>query len=81
MQFNFNHLEVTLAQDEEDIRQSQQLRKEIFASHRKDCEYECDEYDRFCDHLIVKDKSKNLVVGTYRLLPSFKAQATGFHAE
>ncbi|MCM8763169.1 MAG: GNAT family N-acetyltransferase, partial [Candidatus Omnitrophica bacterium] len=36
---------------------------------------------RFCDHLIVKDKSKNLVVGTYRLLPSFKAQATGFHAE
>ena len=43
---------------------------------------ETDAYDRFCDHLIVVDKTKNLVVGTYRLLLKSKVNPKiGFYSE
>jgi putative hemolysin len=31
---------------------------------------DADEYDAFCDHLIVKDKETSAIVGTYRLIAS-----------
>ena len=45
-------------------------------------ESETDAYDRFCDHLIVVDKTKNLVVGTYRLLLDSRVNPKiGFYSE
>lgn len=43
---------------------------------------EKDDFDPFCDHLIVKDSSTGRVVGTYRLLPGDRAlQHKGFYSE
>jgi len=41
-----------------------------------------DVYDTFCDHLIVKDRETDNVVGTYRLLRQEKAEKSfGFYSE
>lgn len=41
-----------------------------------------DEYDEFCDHLIVVDETEDLVVATYRILPLERAKANiGFYSE
>lgn len=41
-----------------------------------------DEYDDFCDHLIVVDQAQDLVVGTYRLLPGRRAEkGPGYYSE
>ncbi|MCM8780062.1 MAG: GNAT family N-acetyltransferase [Candidatus Omnitrophica bacterium] len=83
MQAVFNELEVGLARSEAEINQCQKLRADIFdaGNSQHPNGRECDEYDRFCDHLIVRDRKQDLIVGTYRLLPSFKAKTVGFHAE
>jgi putative hemolysin len=36
-----------------------------------------DEFDEFCDHLIVRDDSTGEVVGTYRMMPPKAAQRAG----
>lgn len=75
-------LEVFLASTETEIKESQKLRGDIFgADHGRVQGRDRDEYDKYCDHLIVRDRKKDLIVGTYRLLPSFKAKEIGFHAE
>jgi putative hemolysin len=44
--------------------------------------FDSDVYDTFCDHLIVKERATDRVVGTYRLLPQNKAaQQIGFYSE
>ena len=41
-----------------------------------------DRFDEFCKHLVVMDTSKDLVVGTYRILTPQKAvEAGGFYSE
>ena len=41
-----------------------------------------DPYDSYCDHLIISDPEQERVVGTYRLLPSFRAEGgIGYYAE
>ncbi|MCB1307368.1 MAG: GNAT family N-acetyltransferase [Leptospiraceae bacterium] len=84
------HLEVRLAQNQLEIEQTLSLRYNIFnleleqglpASHatRKDR----DEYDLYCDHLIVVDKARdNMIVGTYRMLRGAVARKhKGFYSE
>ena len=46
-----------------------ELRQKVFQKSG-DKESDSDEFDKFCDHLVVIDKSisKDFVVGTYRLL-------------
>ena len=52
-----------------------ELRQESFFKNSKEKGSDSDEFDKFCDHLVVIDKSisKDFVVGTYRLLlkPNF----------
>lgn len=49
---------------------------------RNDEGLEKDEYDAFCEHLIVKDLDSEQIVGTYRLLPGDRAlQHIGFYSE
>src|ERR1700690_1438420 len=44
--------------------------------------FDSDVYDTFCDHLIVKNRQLDKVVGTYRLLRQEKAEKSfGFHSE
>jgi L-ornithine Nalpha-acyltransferase len=78
-------LEVRLATTDKEVRQAQRLRFNVFydeMSAAPNCaallsRRDCDEYDPFCDHLLVLDHAvarrpfrpaKPTVVGTYRLL-------------
>ena len=82
------HLSVYLAKHDDDIRAAQQLRYEVFAqecgaSLKSQVEgIDRDEFDKFCDHLIVRNESTDEVVGTYRILTSRKAKECGaFYSE
>jgi putative hemolysin len=83
-------LEVRLAEDQYEIEQTLALRYEVFnkelgkglpESH--DTKKDRDEYDLYCDHLIVIDHANNdEIVGTYRILRrSIAKQYIGFYSE
>ena len=59
------------------INQVKELRQKSFFKNSKTKQSDSDEYDKFCDHLVVIDKSvrDNFVVGTYRLLLKPKSLA------
>jgi len=41
-----------------------------------------DAYDEYCDHLIVCDTEKDMIVGTYRLMPGIVAEnSAGYYSE
>jgi len=81
--------EVKIAQNEKEIQDCLKLRYEIFKiemgseSQIKETErLETDPFDKFCDHLIVIDKTVDKVVGTYRLLLGSKVdKKLGFYSE
>ena len=60
------------------INKVKELRQKSFFKNSKKNKPDSDEYDKFCDHLVVIDKSvaDDFVVGTYRLLlkPKFLAR-------
>ena len=76
-------LSVGLARGPADIEDAQRLRFEVFAQEMgaqlepTDDGIDQDEFDAFCDHLIVRDDDTTRVVGTYRILPPHKARALG----
>jgi putative hemolysin len=83
-------LEVRLAENQYEIEQTLALRYEVFnkelgeglpESH--DTKKDRDEYDLYCDHLIVIDHAEDKkIVGTYRILRSSVAkQYIGFYSE
>ena len=81
--------EVKIASDPREIEAAQRLRFQVFnldlnkglkSSYR--CGLDVDEFDPFCDHLIVRDVKSGDVVGTYRLLRGSQAlQHIGFYSE
>lgn len=81
--------EVKIAQNESELKQAMRLRYEIFTQHIDTGlrqigseQLDTDEYDEFCDHLIVIDKTNNKIIGTYRLLLGSKVnKRIGFYAE
>lgn len=82
-------LEVKLATKFSEIDAAMRLRFEVFNLELQeglkssfDKGYDSDAYDAYCDHLIVIDHHINKVVGTYRLLPSDRANSNiGFYSE
>jgi len=76
-------LSVGLARGPADIEDAQRLRYEVFALEMgaklgaTDDALDQDEFDPFCDHLIVRDDDTTRVVGTYRILPPHKARKLG----
>jgi putative hemolysin len=81
-------LVVKLAETVEEIEQALRLRYRVFVKEENranlynDRGIESDEYDEFCDHLLVKDLEFNKVIATYRLLPGERAvQNIGFYSE
>ena len=81
--------EVKIAQNEGELKQALRLRYEIFTQEMDTGlrqtgseQLDVDGYDKFCDHLIVIDRTNNKIVGTYRLLLGCKInKKMGFYAE
>jgi L-ornithine Nalpha-acyltransferase len=81
--------EVKIATEQREIEQAQRLRFEVFnlelnkgLKSSYDRGLDVDEFDPYCDHLIVRDLESGAVVGTYRLLRGVAArQNIGFYSE
>jgi putative hemolysin len=81
--------QVKIATDPGEIELAQQLRFQVFnleldkglrSSYQNGLDI--DEFDRYCDHLIVRDLNSGDVVGTYRLMRGAQARAhIGFYSE
>ena len=81
--------EVKIATEAGEIKEAQRLRFEVFNLELKKGlrssfahGLDVDEFDPFCDHLIVRDLKSGAVVGTYRLLRGSQARRhIGFYSE
>ena len=81
------NLETRLARSKDEIRAAQALRYEVFYNEMgatpnetiKLIQRDTDEFDRYCDHLLVVDVSTNphRIVGTYRVLMQNQAILAG----
>lgn len=81
-------LEVSLASSSAEVEQAQALRYEVFAREKGARLFgprpglDVDRWDRFCDHLLVRDRQHGQVVAVTRLLSEVGAvQAGGFYSE
>lgn len=79
----FPKLVLSLATSHEEVREVQRLRYKIFidamglSALANDDGLDADEFDAYCDHLIVRDSKTLKVVGTYRLLGPAGARQLG----
>jgi putative hemolysin len=85
---SFSKLSLSLASTKEEVREVQRLRYKVFIeamglSSLANAEgLDQDEYDDYCDHLIVRDTKTLKVVGTYRVLSPQAARKIGqFYSE
>jgi len=75
--------QITWASNSNEIKEAQRLRYKVFAEEMgatlsQNLEgLDVDEFDAFCDHLLIRDQDTLKVVGTYRVLPPHKAQEIG----
>lgn len=78
---------VKTADSNKEFRSALKLRHEVFLEellkHRNKSGYDIDRFDKTCDHLLIIDKNKDQVIGTYRLQSSLHTKrwytATEFH--
>ena len=82
-----HRLHVGLAAGPDDVRAAQRLRYRVFAGEMgatlpTSDGLDRDEFDPYCDHLLVRDGATGAVVGTYRILPGARAREIGrFYTE
>ncbi len=75
--------QITWASNATEIKEAQRLRYKVFAEEMgaqlaANAEgLDVDEFDAYCDHLLIRDQETLKVVGTYRVLPPHKAQEIG----
>ena len=81
-------LETRIARDGPLVRQAQELRYRVFSEEMgarlgaDEARLDTDEYDVYCEHLVVRDVDRRVVVGTYRILPPDAARKVGgYYAE
>lgn len=75
--------QITWASNASEIKEAQRLRYKVFAEemgaklppHPENLDV--DEFDAYCDHLLIRDQETLKVVGTYRVLPPHKALEIG----
>jgi putative hemolysin len=77
---------VSVARSPQEVKEAQRLRHRVFVEEMGAAapqgKLERDRFDPFCQHLIVRDRESNDVVGTYRILTPERATALGsFMAE
>ncbi len=76
-------IEVAWAQHQDEVRQAQRLRYEVFAGEmgaRLSTSlpgHDVDLFDDYCEHLLVRDAVTREVVGTYRVLTPVQARRVG----
>ena len=76
-------IEVTWAKHQDEVRQAQRLRYEVFAGEmgaRLSTSvpgHDVDLFDDYCEHLLVRDAQTQEVVGTYRVLTPVQARRVG----
>lgn len=77
-----------VAKDTDEIVAAQRLRYQVFAEemgarlHTSVPGLDVDQFDAFCDHLVVRDDRSGDIVGTYRMLPPDRAaEAGGLYAD
>ena len=75
--------QITWASNSNEIKEAQRLRYKVFAEEMganlaaSSEGLDVDEFDAYCDHLLIRDQETLKVVGTYRVLPPHKAQEIG----
>lgn len=75
--------QITWASTPNEIKEAQRLRFKVFAEEmganlaQNSEGLDVDEFDAYCDHLLIRDQETLKVVGTYRVLPPHKAQEIG----
>ena len=75
--------EIAWASTANEIKEAQRLRYKVFAEEmgahlpKNSDGLDVDEFDAYCDHLLIRDHETLKVVGTYRVLPPHKAQEIG----
>ena len=81
-------LHLSLAKNEDEIREAQRLRYTVFGEELGAhlCEqipgHDTDLFDSHCDHLLVRDYDTDQVIGTYRLISPEAARSAGsYYAE
>jgi putative hemolysin len=76
-------LAMSLASTEEEVREVQRLRYKVFieamglTGMANEQGLDQDEFDSYCDHLIVRDTKSLKIVGTYRVLSPSRARELG----
>ncbi|WP_245640614.1 GNAT family N-acetyltransferase [Polynucleobacter sinensis] len=76
-------LQIAWANSPSEIKEAQRLRYKVFAEEMganlpKNTEnLDIDDFDTYCDHLLIRDQETLKVVGTYRVLPPHKALEIG----
>ena len=74
---------IIVASTDDEIIAAQRLRYRVFAEelgadlHSTRPGLDADDFDEFCDHLLVRDDTTGDIVGTYRMLPPHRAAAAG----
>jgi putative hemolysin len=84
--FDGSRFRVAFARDASDVLEAQRLRWRVYReSLHADLPaggVDADDFDRFCDHLLVRDSDTDAIVGTYRILtPERARQAGGYYSE
>ena len=75
--------QITWASNASEIKEAQRLRYKVFAEEmganlpRNPENLDIDDFDAYCDHLLIRDQASLKVVGTYRVLPPHKALEIG----
>jgi putative hemolysin len=76
-------IEVSWAQHQDEVREAQRLRYQIFAEEMGArlpitiAGHDIDLFDDYCEHLLVRDGNTGLVIGTYRVLTPAQAKRAG----
>ncbi|NQW35345.1 MAG: GNAT family N-acetyltransferase [Methylophilales bacterium] len=78
-------IEVTWARTEKEIKEAQKLRFKIFSEEMganlvsANKKNDVDIFDDYCEHLIVRNKTNDKVIGTYRVLTPQRAKDIGYY--
>jgi putative hemolysin len=77
-----------LARTGAEVEEAQRIRFKVFAEEMgaklpsAESGLDIDRFDKYCDHLLVRDHANDKVVGTYRILPPEQAvNAGGYYSE
>jgi putative hemolysin len=77
------HYTLLVAQQQADVRAAQRLRYQVFAGEMgavlrtAEAGLDIDDFDAYCDHLVVRDDCTGQIVGTYRMLSPEGARRAG----